>query len=132
VPASETGSYSRPIPYEKIAIGDGPVRLTLDADGRWHSLAMTREGTSIRLFVDGRAVAERKVVPGNRLPVRLGSLSFGLVVTGGSSIDCDGLVDEVRLSRRVRPIAAVPDAPFTADDATTNPAARSARNDRTT
>ncbi len=82
------------------------------ADGKWHYLAMTFDGKMLRLFVDAKPAAEQKVVKINGYS-DIGPLTFGHVP--GKAPARDMLLDEVRLSRGVRGIEHVPDAPFTAD-----------------
>ncbi len=84
-------------------------------DGRWHHLAAVLEAERVRLYVDAKLVLDQPAPPlsGQAVP---GGLAFGRLVEG--SIGCDGLVDEVRVSRGVREIAAVPTAPLTRDAAT--------------
>lgn len=70
-------------------------------DGTWHHVAMVWEPARIRLFVDGAPVAEQAVVPKNTPPLP-GGLAFGRLVEG--SLGCDGLVDDVRISRGPREV----------------------------
>src|SRR5205807_10928 len=85
------------------------------ADGKWHYLAMTFDGSRVRLHVDARLVKEAavsrrgtKIVP-------------GLLYMGSyppQKIGCDGVLDEVRISGALRAIDKVPQGPFTADGQT--------------
>ncbi|MBL8826207.1 MAG: ThuA domain-containing protein [Planctomycetaceae bacterium] len=84
-------------------------------DGAWHHVAMTFEPTRVRLFVDGRQVADQAVKFNGKAAVP-GGLSIGALVD--RTIGAKALIDEVRLSRGVREIMAVPTAPFEADDQT--------------
>lgn len=84
-------------------------------DSRWHYLAAVLEPDRVRLFVDGRLVKDAAAKPMNGQPVP-GELAFGRLVEGG--IGCDGVVDEVRLSRGAREIAGLPKGPFTQDERT--------------
>ena len=81
-------------------------------DGQWHALAAIIEAQRVRLFVDGKLVhdAPAKPLAGTPQP---GGLAFGRLVEGG--IGCDGLVDDVRLSKGVREINGVPKEPLKAD-----------------
>ncbi len=81
-------------------------------DGQWHALAAILEPTRVRLYVDGKQVldAPAKPLAGTAQP---GGLAFGRLVDG--SIGCDGLVDDVRLSKGVREIGGVGKEPLKAD-----------------
>ncbi len=82
------------------------------ADGQWHYLAMTFDGTTVRLYVDARRVAEQAVRKQQGWS-DVGTLSFGHADKMATPTDL--LLDEVRISRGLRAIDRVPDAPFTAD-----------------
>jgi len=84
-------------------------------DGQWHWVAMVLEEERIHLFVDGVEVANQPVAISNRASVA-GPLAVGGLVEGG--FECDGLVDEVRLSRGARPVESVPPAELPADEST--------------
>lgn len=66
---------------------------------QWHHLAMTYDGATLKVFVDGRAAASVEVkktrVPGNG-PFAIGRRPDGFVTV-------KGVVDEVRLYRRALP-----------------------------
>jgi glucose dehydrogenase/sugar phosphate isomerase/epimerase len=81
-------------------------------DGQWHHLAAVLEPQRVRLYVDARLALDKPATPLTGVPVP-GGLAFGQLVEG--SIGCDGVVDEVRLSRGVREISSVPAAPFAQD-----------------
>lgn len=85
------------------------------ADGTWHALAAILEVDRVRLYVDGEEVldAPAKPLSGQSVP---GGLAFGRLVEG--SIGCDGLIDDVRLSRGVRAIRGVPTEPLDKDGQT--------------
>jgi hypothetical protein len=76
---------------------------------------MMLEPQRIRLFVDGKLVKEQAIPARTRSPVP-GELAIGRTVEDG--IGCDGLIDDVRISRGVREISAAPAAALTRDDAT--------------
>ncbi|MDQ1256770.1 MAG: hypothetical protein QG656_1370, partial [Candidatus Hydrogenedentes bacterium] len=85
------------------------------ADGAWHHLALILEPARVRLCVDGREVATQALVRDAKKERRPGWL-----VLGGGAIDlpqakCDGLIDEVRISRGVRIIDTMPTAAPNAD-----------------
>ncbi len=67
-------------------------------DGQWHNLIANIEEHSISLWVDGKLVLEKPIQPlkGTSQP---GDLALGRLVEG--TLGCDGLIDDVRLSRGV-------------------------------
>jgi type 1 glutamine amidotransferase/mono/diheme cytochrome c family protein len=122
-------------------------------DGQWHALAMVFEAERVRLYVDGKQVADQKVAANGSKKVAgslrdpkpsdskdtpsksadskaekaedkdsLGSrsapatLAIGRLVEGG--IGCDGLIDDVRISKGLREITNAPTKPLDADAAT--------------
>ena len=84
-------------------------------DGAWHHLAMVLEKERVRLFVDGKLVKAQPLPPRTGASVP-GDLGIGRTVEDG--IACDGLVDDVRISRGAREISAAPASPLTRDDTT--------------
>lgn len=84
-------------------------------DGQWHNLAAILEPARVRLFVDGKLAQDSEAKPMKGQPVP-GGLAFGRLVEGG--IGCDGVVDDVRLSRGVRAIAGSSKSPRQKDAAT--------------
>lgn len=84
-------------------------------DGKWHYVAMLFDGSRVQLFVDGARVKEVAVTR-TKTDTLSGTLYFGSYPP--QSISCDGVVDEVRISRSLRTIDKIPDAPFTADEHT--------------
>jgi len=99
--------------------GYGPpkhVSDTVISDGSWHYLAMTFDGTDLGLYVDGRRALSAQVSKKADPSRPCGSMVFGSTLEGSApKFVCSGLIDEVRISNVVRPIDAVPGAPFTAD-----------------
>jgi hypothetical protein len=65
-------------------------------DGRWHDLLASADEKSVVLWIDGKQVFERQVQPLTGKP-QPGSLAFGRLVEG--TIGCDGILDDVRISR---------------------------------
>ena len=88
------------------------------ADGQWHYVTMHLDADTVRLCVDGAEVGQTKFVRNEKGTPRKGPLTFGLATQGGSRILCDGLVDEVRISKGLRKIDRVPAAPMAADEQT--------------
>jgi len=84
-------------------------------DGQWHHVALVYEPRRIRLYADGKQVADA-AVESKKMPTQPGGLAIGSLVT--HEIGCVGLIDEVRLSRGVREISAVPEKPLEVDDRT--------------
>lgn len=85
-------------------------------DDQWHALAMVYEPTRVRLFVDGKPVADQKIERRTDRPSQPGGLAIGELV--GREIGCGGLIDDVRLSKGVREITAAPTGPLTRDEQT--------------
>ena len=71
-------------------------------DGKPHNVAMVYEAGRVRLFADGKLVADQKIEATGR-PTVAGGLAIGRLVEGG--IGSSGPVDWVRISRGVREIA---------------------------
>ncbi len=84
-------------------------------DRQWHHLAMTFDGKIVTLFVDGRQVHQQAVKPSVGLKPEPGPLSIGQAIDGNQHIGCDGVLDDVRLSRVVRTIKGVPTEPHPVD-----------------
>ena len=84
-------------------------------DDKWHHVAMILEPERVRLYVDGKQVADQPHKRNNRA-TEPGGLAIASLVD--RAIGCSGLVDEVRISRGARAITTVPDKPWTPDDST--------------
>lgn len=96
--------------------GYTPAEIRSDAviaDGRWHHCAMTFDGRTVRLYVDGKAVKTEPVLRQPGMAPVSGPLGVGDVP--GTGIGCDGLLDEVRVSSVLRTIESIPQAPFEDD-----------------
>jgi azurin len=77
----------------------GEFKSTVNiCDGQWHDLLASIEDTSVRLWVDGKQVLEKVPSPIRGTPAP-GPLAFGGLVEG--NIGCDGVIDDVRISRGV-------------------------------
>ena len=109
---ASSGEFSAYLPgFEPAEIKSG-VDIT---DGQWHHVAMTFDGQRVELFVDGRsakAVGVKRTQSGGPS----GPLWIGAIPP--QKIGCDGLVDEVRISRTIRPFSEVPPSPLAADEQT--------------
>lgn len=84
-------------------------------DGKWHRIAMEHEVSGVRLWLDRELVADQ-AVRRNDKPAVEGGLAFGRLVEGG--IGCEGLIDDVRISRGVREPSARMETPLGRDDRT--------------
>jgi mono/diheme cytochrome c family protein len=109
---SGTGDFSAYLPGLSPATVRSGVVIT---DDKWHYLGMQFDGKRVRLFVDGKQVKDQPVKRVKPVGPAV-SLYFGGYAPDG--IGCDGSVDEVRISRGIRPIAGLPHAPFPTDDRT--------------
>ncbi|QDT05036.1 Azurin precursor [Rubripirellula lacrimiformis] len=99
--------------------GAAPDHVHSDAmicDGHPHTIAMIYEQNRIRLYVDGKQVADQAVVATNRLAKVPGDLGIGRLVEG--RFRCDGDIHWLRIFKGVREIANVPAVDVT-DDAST-------------
>ncbi len=67
-------------------------------DGQWHDFLASIDDRSVILWIDGKQVFEKPVQPMKGTP-KAGGIGFGRLAEGG--IGCDGLIDDVRLSRGV-------------------------------
>ncbi len=85
------------------------------ADGQWHWVVMTIEPNRIRLFVDGVETAGQESTVVNDMTIE-GPLAIGSLAEGG--FECNGLIDEVRISKVLRSPDAVPSGELSADDST--------------
>lgn len=84
-------------------------------DGQWHAIAMEYAPDRVKLWVDGKVVADQAIAPKPEGRVVADHLAFGRLVEGGNV--CDGAVDEVRLTRGLRgDLARVSGTPLAADD----------------
>ncbi len=88
------------------------------ADGQWHALAMTFDGHEVKLYVDGQLATQQAVTRQNRLHPKPGALCLGMAIEGNSRITCNGLIDDVRISRTVRTIDKLPLGPLIQDPLT--------------
>ena len=92
------------------------VRSEVDVvDDQWHHLLLAIEPAQVRLFVDGKMVADQAVAFQNGKSVA-GELAIGRLPTG--EIGCTGLIDEVRISSGSGEIRAIPSRPAPLDEAT--------------
>ncbi|MDZ4858178.1 MAG: LamG-like jellyroll fold domain-containing protein, partial [Candidatus Hydrogenedentes bacterium] len=83
-------------------------------DDAWHHVAVQYGTDHVRVYVDGKQVADQAYTNRGR-PVAPGGLAIGRLVEGG--FFCDGEIDEVRISKGIRDIAPT-NTPVSRDDAT--------------
>ena len=67
-------------------------------DGQWHNLLASINEKTVTLWIDGKQVLEKPVQPLKGTPTA-GGIAFGSLVD--HSLGCEGLIDDVRLSRGV-------------------------------
>ncbi len=100
-----TGRFSAYLPgYEPSEI----ISSKSICDRAWHHVAMTFDGKTVQLFVDGKRVAEKTVKPRAGLKPLDGPLSIGMAIDGSARVGCEGANDEVHLSRVIRTIDKLP------------------------
>ncbi len=79
--------------------GDYDSKINI-CDGKWHNLVASVSDQLVTLWIDGKNVFEKPTgTAGPVKPASAENISFGRLVEG--TIGCDGLVDDVRLSRGV-------------------------------
>jgi len=108
-----TGTFGLYIPGRG---GEFPTgRMTVD--GKWHDYAAAIGIDRVRVWIDGELVLDRPLPPQAKRPAaKTEQLAFGRLVDG--SIGCDGVVDDVRISRGDARPASLPDVPRTRLDTT--------------
>ncbi len=88
----KTGFFSLYLPGRG---GEFKTKVNI-CDGEWHDLLASIEEDRVCLYVDGKLELEKKTVPLTG-ESKAGGLTFCSLVEGGPV--CDGLLDDVRLSR---------------------------------
>ncbi|GAB4026676.1 MAG: hypothetical protein Fur0011_2860 [Candidatus Microgenomates bacterium] len=91
-------------------------------DTNWHHYAVTYDGTTMKLFVDGVEESSSDIsvsIPNSTRALLVGS-TYGAAEVGSSQGYLAGLIDEVRISNTVR--ASFQTTPYTADAQTVRPA----------
>jgi hypothetical protein len=112
---ARTGEFSAYVP----GVEPAEIRSGRDiCDGRWHHVAMLYDGKEVRLVIDGREAVRQPVQLRHGVPPLPGSLTIGMTLKGKERIGCDGVIDDVRLSRTLRQIDGVPNAPLPLDPLT--------------
>ena len=84
-------------------------------DDKWHYIGVAFDTGTVKIFVDGQMVKQSSYgdETGNPDP---GALDIGQLPD--ASIGCNGLIQDVRISRGIRNIIATPTGPFVKDDQT--------------
>lgn len=81
---------------------------TVIADGQWHAVAFSFDGNTVKFYVDGKPAGVQAVVKHQKLSPKPGSLCIGMAIDDKNRITCNGLIDDVRISRTVRDIKGLP------------------------
>lgn len=103
----EIYSYAHSGVFSAYLPGYTPAEIKSErdiTDGRWHDLAMTFDGTRVRLYVDGEQVADRQVQATGTPGDGVAALFLGGYPLQG--IGCHGAMEQVRISRGLRSITA--------------------------
>jgi azurin/sugar phosphate isomerase/epimerase len=77
--------------------GDFDTKIDV-CDGQWHDFLASVSETGVVIWIDGKQLFEQTVQPLKGQP-QPGDLAFGCLVDG--HLGCDGLIDDVRISRGV-------------------------------
>ncbi len=88
---------------------------TAIADGQWHWLTMLMEEGRIRLMVDGVEKANTESTS-TGAPGVSGPLAFGSLAEGG--FNCNGVIDELRISKGLHTSPTVPQGELASDETT--------------
>ncbi len=88
------------------------------ADSQWHAAAFSFDGSKVKLYVDGNLTGEQTVTRQEKLSPKPGSLCIGMAIEGKTRITCNGLIDDVRISRAIREITKAPTEPAPLDPLT--------------
>lgn len=109
---AKTGHFAAYLPgYEPSEV----VSKRDVCDGKWHHLALTFDGNAAKLYVDGKLVREQAVVARQGAKPKDGPLSIGQALDGGERVGCNGLIDDVRISRVIRDVSKLPAGPLAVD-----------------
>jgi azurin len=67
-------------------------------DGKWHDILVSLSDESVKIRLDGKWVSQRKPLPaGKERPAQQRQVGLGRLVEG--TIGCNGVIDDVRISR---------------------------------
>ena len=84
-------------------------------DSAWHYFAVQIELRRLRLYLDGRLIKDAPITPSNA-SASPGNIGIGCGVEPGFT--CNGVIQDVRISRGVRDVTHVPQLPLLRDDRT--------------
>ena len=71
-------------------------------DGKWHDILVSLSDEAVKIWLDGMWVLERKPgAVGKERPAQQRKIGLGRLVEG--TIGCDGIIDDVRVSRGANP-----------------------------
>ena len=85
-------------------------------DDAWHYIAVTFDAAAIKVYVDGKQQDQQVVEDHRATGLHLGKLAIGQTVEG--DVLCNGLIEDVRISRGLRPITDASPGRFERDDQT--------------
>jgi len=86
-------------------------------DGLWHDILVSLSDEAVKIWLDGKRVLERKpAAAGKNRPAQQRQIGLGRLVEG--TIGCDGIIDDVRISRGVIDSAPLLKAPRQRTDST--------------
>lgn len=114
----EVYTYARTGHFAAYLPGHEPAEVvskTNVCDGKWHYLAFTFDGKAVKLYADGKLVHEQATKAKKDSKPKDGPLSIGQAIEGDKRIGCDGVIDDVRISRVIRDVSAVPEAALKVD-----------------
>lgn len=101
--------------------GYTPSVVVSEADvvtGGWRYVAMTLDAGEVVLYADGQEVARQPIERDPSVVHIRGTLYLGQGINGADRMGCDGLIDEVRLSRGLRAIPNEPPDRFVVENDT--------------
>ena len=90
--------------YEPIVAGEAKSK-TLINDGDWHHVALVRDGTSMRLYIDGKIETDHGMTPIHDLGADNASLS--IMTDGTNGVRFDGKMDDIFVSKLALPHYAI-------------------------
>ncbi|TWU51651.1 DUF6797 domain-containing protein [Rubripirellula reticaptiva] len=90
--------------YLPGSVPDHVRSTSMICDGKPHSLAMHYEAHRVRLYADGKQVADQTIESRNLETRVAGAFAIGRLVEG--TFRCDGQIDWVRISKGIRELSA--------------------------
>lgn len=101
-----SGSYAVYMPGMKPDHVHSNIPL---CDGQWHHVGLVLDSNRVRLFLDGRQVADQAITFSGRDTIE-SDLAIGRLSTG--ELGCDGLIDEVVLEARAMEQITMPQSEY--------------------